>query len=281
MSKWLTRCVQSERDKSVDLALCDDASCLSVDSPRYLVLSRSRVRRTDSAPVVPFLRSRIVASVRRVIASVHRVIAPFVERCATNVDIPVAIPGGFRPCCVQHTCLVSQLLSGIAVRFRSSYHGGHARASQSRSIRVRQASRLHKDCITTSCCRNRFDVSCSVMFVVAIIFFCSARQRYTSRHNNKSTIDHHAPLDDSTTTRLRLSICGYRFDSTKCFTSGVFPRGSNNSSSLGRSDALMIATRTSSQCRAIQQYPGYAMLMVLTVLSPLALLTSRTIYIHR
>jgi hypothetical protein len=111
------------------------------------------------------------------------------------------------------------------------------------------------------------------------LFFCSARQRYTSRHN-KSTIDHHTPLDDSTTTRRRLD-CGYRFDSTKCFTSGVFPRGSNNSSSLGRSDALMIATRTSSQCRAIQQYPGYAMLMVLTVLSPLALLTSRTIYIHR
>lgn len=83
----------------------------------------------------------------------------------------VAIPGDFRPCCVEHTCLVSQLLSGIAVRFRSSYRGGHARASPSRSIRVRQASRLHKDCITTSCCRNRFDVSCSVMFVVAIIFF--------------------------------------------------------------------------------------------------------------
>ena len=171
VSKWLTRCVQSERDKSIDLALCDDASCQSVDGTRYLVLSRSCVRRTDSAPVVPFRRSRIVASVRRVIASVRRVIAPFVERCATNVDIPVAIPGGFRPCCVEHTCLVSQLLSGIAVRFRSSYRGGHARASQSRSIRVRQASRLHKDCITTSCCCNRFDVSCSVMFVVAIIFF--------------------------------------------------------------------------------------------------------------
>lgn len=183
----------------------DDASCLSVDSPRYLVLSRSRVRRTDSAPVVPFRRSRIVASVRRVIASVHRVIAPFVERCATNVDIPVAIPGGFRPCCVQHTCLVSQLLSGIAVRFRSSYRGGHARASQSRSIRVRQASRLHKDCITTSCCRNRFDVSCSVMFVVAIIFFFArhdndTRVDITSR---PSTITHHwttrRQLDDDST----------------------------------------------------------------------------------
>ena len=216
--------MQSERDKSIDLALCDDASCLSVDGTRYLVLSRSCVRRTDSAPVVPFRRSRIVASVRRVIASVRcviasvrRVIAPFVERCATNVDIPVAIPGGFRPCCVEHTCLVSQLLSGIAVRFRSSYRGGHARASQSRSIRVRQASRLHKDCITTSCYCNRFDVSCSVMFVVAIIFFCSARQRYTSRHNNTSTIDRHAPLDDSTTTRLRLSI---RFD--QVFRIGCF-----------------------------------------------------------
>lgn len=57
----------------------------------------------------------------------------------------VAIPGDFRPCCVEHTCLVSQLLSGIAVRFRSSYRGGHARASPSRSIRVRQASHLHKD----------------------------------------------------------------------------------------------------------------------------------------
>lgn len=57
----------------------------------------------------------------------------------------VAIPGDFRPCCVEHTCLVSQLLSGIAVRFRSSYRGGHARASPSRSIRVRQASHLYKD----------------------------------------------------------------------------------------------------------------------------------------
>lgn len=84
----MTRCVQSERDKSVDLALCDEASCLSVDGPRYLVLSRSCVRRTDSAPVVPFRCSRIVASVRRVIASVRRVIAPFVECCARNVDIP-------------------------------------------------------------------------------------------------------------------------------------------------------------------------------------------------
>ena len=68
VSKWLTRCVQSELDKSVDLALCDEASCLSVDGPRYLVLSRSCVRRTDSAPVVPSRCSRIVASVRRVIA---------------------------------------------------------------------------------------------------------------------------------------------------------------------------------------------------------------------
>ena len=74
----MTRCVQSERDKSVDLALCDEASCLSVDGPRYLVLSRSCVRRTDSAPVVPFRCSRIVASVRRVIASVRRVIASVV-----------------------------------------------------------------------------------------------------------------------------------------------------------------------------------------------------------
>ena len=91
----MTRCVQSERDKSIDLALCDEVSCLSVDGPRYLVLSRSCVRRTDSAPVVPFRCSRIVASVRRVIASVRRVIAsvrrviaPFVECCARNVDIP-------------------------------------------------------------------------------------------------------------------------------------------------------------------------------------------------
>ena len=118
----------------------------------------------------------------------------------------------------------------------------HARLHQGRyecDRRVTCIKILHKDCITTSCCRNRFDVSCSVMFVVAIIFFFARHDNDTRvdiTTRRPSTVTHHW------TTRRRLD-CGYRFDSTKCFVSGVFPRGSNNPSLLGRSHALMIATR--------------------------------------
>ena len=92
-------------------------------SPRFVVLSPRFI--------VLSPRSSCYRSVRRMLR----------KECRYSV----AIPGDFRPCCVEHTCLVSQLLSGIAVRFRSSYRGGHARASPSRSIRVRQASHLYKD----------------------------------------------------------------------------------------------------------------------------------------